>query len=195
VIPTFDVVVEIAATTPNMSRLTAALRMRTWGTNRDHEAIRPGDWSFAHQVVREEQAIVAAADATSKTAVEFEDALDALADESDWCGLDVGVGGLVHALNAAGCATEISCRAHPGWPWAEYPMVVFACDQMRFRELVPLAAATGVGIDDYAEGGVCLYAQSVRPMMALAQAILDRRPIFTPMPETIPWDDALIEPD
>lgn len=195
VLPRWAVEVSVEAVSPNVGGLLdAELRMRSWVANLDHFALRPGDWEVAESTLAEERRLVGEADEASADAHEFEDLLAASEDgqvDADWSGLDLGVAGLVLALNAAGFATASSCRQHPGGPpFGDGPFVFVTGDEARISVLVPLARAAGAGLEQGPPGeGFTIYASTVRELMQLAKLILDARATFEVFPETIAWDD------
>lgn len=118
--------------------------------------------------------------------IEFEvpdfpsDEAPAFMTESAWYGvngLELGVSGLVHALNAVGIVTAASCRSHnqSHSPWSDYPIVVFAASREQLARLQPLVEATGCGFEvdsiDRADL-IAVVAPSVVEFMALARLVL-----------------------
>jgi len=153
------------------------------------------DASEAEEVLVAERIAIEFLDATYPSAREFDDAASAIEFEkpdipSDdappfmtelvWYGvngLELGVSGLVHALNAAGIVTSASCRSHnqSHYPWSDYPIVVFAANREKLISLQPLVAASGCGfeIDDVNRAHlIAVIAPSVLEMMALGRAVL-----------------------
>ncbi|MDU0366876.1 hypothetical protein RWH45_06585 [Microbacterium sp. KSW4-17] len=91
--------------------------------------------------------------------------------------LEIGVAGLVHALNAVGVVTAASCRGHHGVHrrWAAGPVVVFAADRTRTELLQGMVEASGCGFD---RNGVdhpkllAVVAPSILEMMDLADRVV-----------------------
>lgn len=139
-------------------------------------------------------------DARSSTPLQFDDLASAIefeapdtpSDEAPdffdvcraWYGLnelEIGVAGVVHALNAVGIVTAASCRSHSQdhRPWSDYPIVVVAADSNQVAYLQPLVESTGCGfeIDDVDRPHlIALVAPSIVEMMNLARAVLLRPP-------------------
>lgn len=198
VIPSWDVSVDVNVTVPNIAGdLDADLRLHPWVINQDHFPIRPGDWDVTEATIAAEAAVVANADEHTETFDEFEAMLQAAERDGigeDWYGLDLGVAGLVMALNAAGFATASSCRKHPADPWADCPFVIATGDVDRIALLRPLALETSAGASDGPQGdGFGIYAASVRPLMALALLIVKHRAVFDAIPAPIGWDQDAYE--
>lgn len=198
VIPSWDVSVDVNVTVPNITGgLDADLRLHPWVINQDHMPIRPGDWDVAEATISTEADAVADADWRSATVDEFEELLQAAEEEGieeDWYGLDLGVAGLVLALNAAGFATASSCRKHPAEPWADCPFVIATGDVERIAFLRPLVLEAGAGASDGPPGdGFGIYAPSVRALMTLAVLIVKQRSEFDLIPAPIGWDQAAYE--
>jgi len=199
VLPTWSVVVVVDDVSPNVGgTLDTDLRMRPWVANMDHFALRPGDWAVAEATVAHEAELVRQADHASSSDAEFEDALAEFEGEhfdADWSGLDLGVAGLVLALNAAGFATASSCRQHVGGqPFGDGPFVFLTGDVARIGLLVPLAVASGVGLEPGPPGeGFTVYAATIAELMTLAALILTEREEFQALPETIGWDQDAYE--
>lgn len=100
--------------------------------------------------------------------------------ESAWYGvngLELGVSGLVHALNAVGIVTAASCRSHnqSHSPWSDYPIVVFAANREQLALLQPLVEASGCGFEvdsiDRPEL-IAVVAPSVLETMAFGKLVL-----------------------
>jgi len=200
VVPRWSVSVDVAAITPNVTGdLDADLRLHPWVVNQEHFAIRPGDWDVAEATIAAEAAAVAAADAASSNNDEFEGhlvAAEANDDGQDWGGLDFGVAGLVMALNAAGFATASSCRKHPGHTWAEYPFVITTGEAIRVDALQPLIQRANAGGCVGPPGeGFGIYADSILPLMRLADLIMHTRSTFQALPTQIDWDQDAYDAD
>jgi len=199
VVPTWDLDLSVDAVEPNVGgTLDVDLRLHPWVANAAHFPLRPGDWEAATTTVAAEQVLVARADEGSHNSQEFEDLLDASeAEHSDdeWSGLDLGVAGLVLALNAAGFATASSCRRHVGRPpTGDGPFVFATGDADRIALLTPLVADAGAGLDQGALGeGFAVYATSLTALMRLASLVLRARRQFEALPETIGWDQDAYE--
>lgn len=153
------------------------------------------DIDEAEAIIEAEVEAVAYVDARSSTAHEFDELAsaiefevpDAPSDEApdffegdSWYGLnglEIGVAGLVYALNAAGIVTAASCRSHHQGhkPWSDYPIVVFAASREQMVILQPLVESAGCGfeIDDVDRSHlVAIVAPAVTEMMTLARAVL-----------------------
>jgi hypothetical protein len=148
------------------------------------------------QVIADAEAVaVAYADAHSTTAEEFDEIADQTkfecpdlpSDEAPefmvtegWGGvggLELGVAGLVYALNAVGILTAASCRSHSTSHrrWADYPIVIFAASRQQLQALQPLVEAAGCGFD-FDEGRpkfIGIYGPSVVEMMRLTKRVLE----------------------
>jgi hypothetical protein len=194
VVPTWQVDVSAESVSPNVrGQLEADLRMRAWVANAEHLALWPGDWDSAANALAKERELVAEADERSESAEQFEQLLtDAEAEHRDdeSSPLDLGVAGLVLALNAAGFATASSCRQHVGGaPFGDCPFVYTTGDDRRIEVLLRLARDVGAGLTEGAPGeGFVVYGPTVRVLMSLAARIVDARWAFDALPQTIGWD-------
>ncbi|MFB2556778.1 hypothetical protein [Herbiconiux liangxiaofengii] len=164
------------------------------GDFQNTELIRT-DLSEAHAVIDAEASAIRHVDLHSTTEREFDDLAadiefevpDVPSDEAptfivenNWYGvngLELGVAGLVYALNAVGIVTSASCRSHHQEyaPWANYPIVVFAASRAQIDVLHPLvdAANCGFEIDDVNRSHLlAIVAPSVVEMMRLATSVL-----------------------
>ncbi|WP_417555515.1 hypothetical protein [Microbacterium sp.] len=152
------------------------------------------DWAEAERVMEAERIAAVFADENSTTVAEFEEILDqaefevpdvpsdeapAFISQASWYGvnqLEVGVAGLVYALNAVGIVTAASCRGHSEAHrrWANGPIVVFASNEPRARALAELVVASGCGFDintaDHPDL-LAVTAPSITEMMGLADQI------------------------
>ncbi|MEW1707323.1 hypothetical protein AB0230_08785 [Microbacterium sp. NPDC089190] len=154
------------------------------------------DLEEAGAVIEAEREAVQYLDAKSSTTREFDDlaaaieweapdtpsdeAPDFFDQEDAWYGLnglEVGVAGLVYAMNAVGIITAASCRSHHQGhrPWADYPTVVFAANRPQVGVLRRLVESAGCGfeIDDVDRPRfLAIVAPSVVEMMALSRSVL-----------------------
>lgn len=125
------------------------------------------DVEEASRVMAAERIAIGFADAHAATVAAFEEILDqaeyevpdvpsdeapAFILDAPWYGvngLEVGVSGLVHALNAVGVVTAASCRGHVASHrnWAPGPTAVFAADRSQVGLLAPLVALSGCGFE------------------------------------------------
>lgn len=113
---------------------------------------------------------------------------DALLEELDneWLqqplgGLDLGIGGLVIALSAAGCAPLTSCSGHFGEGlWATFPLVKVAAMPEHAAILIDIARETDCGITNSGEGSGALeiWGRSVDDMVCFAEVMIARRAEF-----------------
>lgn len=92
-------------------------------------------------------------------------------------GMELGVAGLVAALNATGYVTSASCRGHHGTdqrPWADHPVVYIAANRQAVLRLAPLVEAAGCGftIDDERPDLLVIEAPSITCTVCLASALL-----------------------
>lgn len=92
-------------------------------------------------------------------------------------GIELGVAGLVAALNATGYVTAASCRGHDGAdrrPWADHPVVYFAADRRGASQLAPLVEVAGCGftIDEERPDLLAIEAPSIACTVRLASALL-----------------------
>lgn len=155
------------------------------------------DSEEAATIIQAEREVVDYLNAKSITPREFDDLAaaveweepDMLSDEAPdffdhrdtWYGLnglEIGVAGLVYALNSVGIITAASCRSHHQGhqPWANYPTVVFAANRAQMRALEPLVASSGCGFE--VEGinrsrFIAVVGPSIQETMALAQRLTD----------------------
>ncbi|KZE43303.1 hypothetical protein [Microbacterium sp. T32] len=150
----------------------------------------------ARAVIDAERQAIAYLDANSSTPREFDDLADAIEwetpdipsdeapdffDQEDaWYGLnglEVGVAGLVYAMNAVGIVTAASCRSHHKGhqPRADYPTVVFAANRPQTDALQPLVESAGCGfeVDDVDRPKLlAVVASSILDMTELASSVL-----------------------
>ncbi|PYC69181.1 hypothetical protein C7C46_28185 [Streptomyces tateyamensis] len=94
--------------------------------------------------------------------------------------LEIGVAGLIYALNSIGGMTAASCRGHSSdQAWSDHPVVFLACEPDLAEWLVPFVRDAGCGFGDASSRGplVTIYAPSVRNTVELARLIMAR------------WDD------
>lgn len=94
-----------------------------------------------------------------------------------FCGIELGVAGLVAALNATGYVTSASCRGHhyaDRRPWADHPVVYFATDRQAASRLAPLVDAAGCGftIDEARPDLLIIEAPSIACTVRLASTLL-----------------------
>ena len=196
VLPQWDASVTVDAVQPNMSgELDSDLRMQPWIENYDHLQIEPGDWESAVRTIQAERTLIDEADKASDSPADFEHHISTAQGGAEWYGLDLGVAGLVMALNAAGFATASSCRQHVGvLGFGEYPFVSATGDLERIAALTPLVQSAGAGMSQAAPGqGFGIYANTVRELMKLAELIVKARPAFDTIPETIGWNSTCEE--
>ncbi len=99
-------------------------------------------------------------------------------------GLDLGVGGAVVALSAAGCAPLTSCSGHFGeGDWISFPLIKFAADAGRVARLIPIAQRASCGMVNSGEGAgaIELWAQSVDDVVGFAEELIEQRGSFMGM--------------
>jgi hypothetical protein len=144
-------------------------------------------WDDVIEAITVEAGLIAAADAGSSTAAEFDALLDR--DLEDWQELvlgtlDVGIAGAVLALSAAGCATSSSCRANHVGRSSDFvvPEVVFWTTPERAHLVRAVASDAGCafGVDE--DGRASVWAPSLAEMMTLARELLARRATFDGLP-------------
>jgi hypothetical protein len=90
-------------------------------------------------------------------------------------GLEVGVGGLVYALSAAGMFPAASCRGHADPDaWSAVPVVMFAADRTHAEALQPLVESSGCGfdLDPIRPELLVINGRSVEGTLRLGRAIL-----------------------
>lgn len=100
------------------------------------------------------------------------------------CGLELGVSGLSHSLAATGFYPVASCRSHLERSWAPTPAVLFATTETMLRELQPLIAECGCGLDADTTRGrplFVIYSSSIAEFMDLAAKVLATRDRFLPL--------------
>lgn len=110
------------------------------------------------------------------------DALDLWDEDEEFQGddlgnLEIGVAGLVAALNASKVITAASCRGHhrPGLGvWSTHPVVYFAGNRDQVEWLAPMVAAAGCGfsLDPERPRILVVEAPSISHTMSLAQLVL-----------------------
>lgn len=92
--------------------------------------------------------------------------------------LEVGVAGLVYALNSVGCFTAASCRGHKAdRPWSDFPVIFFAAERPTVLWLTPLVQESGCGFADGSGRGerlIVITAPSITNFMHLANSIVQR---------------------
>jgi len=95
-------------------------------------------------------------------------------------GLELGVAGLVYALNSVRCWTAASCRGHGPGGWAPHPCVYVAATRHRVSLLQELMVEAGCGfVVDEARGQfLAVVAPSIKETMALAERVMKRRSEF-----------------
>jgi hypothetical protein len=155
------------------------------------------DRDEAESVLEAERVAIDYVDAHSATASEFDELSDEIEfevpdwptedapsfiTEGDWYGvngLELGVAGLVYALNAVGVVTAASCRSHaaPHRRWSEHPVVIVAANESQSQLLQPLVASAGCGFEIDGMNrphllGIC--GPSIVEMMVLGRAVLDQ---------------------
>lgn len=209
-IPSYDV--NLDATIPNgTSYWTASAEELdehgTPGDFHDTELIRT-DIAEARSVVEAELVAIQYLDAQCSSAAEFdelasdiefeipdmpsEEAPDFITQTASWYGvnqLEIGVAGLVYALNAVGIVTSASCRSHHQGhqPWSNYPVVVFSANREQLRLLAPLVAAARCGFErDEVDRShlMAIVSTSVVDMNVLASSILNVADAFELLPPT-----------
>lgn len=91
--------------------------------------------------------------------------------------LELGVGGLAHALAAVGLVPVASCRGHStSHAWSEAPVVFLATDRPRARVLQRLVAKFRCGLDHDAVNRpnfLIVTGSNIKDMNRLATAVLD----------------------
>lgn len=98
-------------------------------------------------------------------------------------GLEIGVAGLTCALSTVGFRTAASCRAHEGAnSWGDFPVVLFGAHKWRAMLLAELAAEAGCGIGQDRDM-LTVYGPSIRNLMNLAEAVLEKRVRFRSKPK------------
>jgi len=104
--------------------------------------------------------------------------------EEGLLGLELGVGGLTHALSAVGLVPVASCRSHASeYSWSDAPVVFFATDRRRALILQRLVAEHRCGLDhDEVDRPhfMIITAPDVRTMNLLATGVLDAAEEFGP---------------
>lgn len=97
-------------------------------------------------------------------------------------GLELGVAGLVYALNAVpGVRTAASCRGHSGAAaWSAGPVVLLAADKPRCDRLAELLPDSGCGfaIDGSRPELISIMGRSIRDTHRLAERVTDNIPTF-----------------
>jgi hypothetical protein len=97
--------------------------------------------------------------------------------------LDVGIGTVIFALNAAGCLTSTGCSGHQLIPGRDHPHVAFHADFARATIVRNATIETGCGFGQGAEPGVLIvWSSSVRAMVDFGQALIARSPEFEALP-------------
>lgn len=97
------------------------------------------------------------------------------------CGLELGVSGLSHSLAATGFYPVASCRSHFEHSWSLEPVVLFATTETMLREIQPLIAKCGCGLDADTTRGrplFVVYSSSIFEIMDLAEKVLSHHDRF-----------------
>ncbi len=128
--------------------------------------------------------MLASVDHQARSAEEFDAlAYEEFEEEGAMLGyFDLGVTGLVKALNAAGCVTAFSCRGHPGSAREQHPQVLLTCDAARAELLAMLAARANCGVENFCGTGLAVYAASVSEMLQLGELVVEARDRFDALP-------------
>jgi hypothetical protein len=144
------------------------------------------DWGRASELLQEERDALTRVDGLAKDWEAFDElAYEEYEAEGSLYGLlELGVTGLVYALNAPGCVTASSCRGHPGRE-SGIAWVLFAGSAQRVELIANLALASGASIDNMELGGIAILAPSVVEMIELAGQILAMSSSFDGMPSTL----------
>ncbi|RDH13122.1 hypothetical protein DVB88_04050 [Tsukamurella pulmonis] len=98
------------------------------------------------------------------------------AEDMPFCGLEIGVAGLVFALSSRGVYTAASCRSHQPLEtsWSQFPVVLFAATRSQAEWLAPAVAVAGCVFerDVHRPNLLAVCGKSVLQMHALAVEIL-----------------------
>jgi hypothetical protein len=155
-------------------------------------------WGSAASAIATEREELARIDAAAHDEHEFDEM--AFEAESELVlTLELGVGGTVEALCAAGCPTFASCRGHPAGfrgrgEEGRVPWVLFGCDRDRTSVIVQAAATANCRLHVGAEGLVTVSGPSLEELLAFGSALVVRRAVFDALApivareETIPDD-------
>jgi hypothetical protein len=111
----------------------------SFGPFRDTWCVAGATLEDARVVIAAQGAALQLLDTRARGAVEFNELCRALERNENgvgfavlFRGLEIGVAGLVMALNALGMPTAASCRGHPDkYAWSEFPVVRFVADRAR----------------------------------------------------------------
>lgn len=147
-----------------------------WSVFREYSPAYFGaTWDEARACISWERALLARLDIRSRETEEaLLDELDEEAFQQPCAGLDLGVGSVVVALSAAGCAPLTSCSGHFGeGTWSQCPLVKVASDEARARILLGIAKLTNCGIanSDEGSGALELWARSIDETVAFADEL------------------------
>lgn len=161
------------------------VRYPSWlGTQREYSAVfyNEASWDEAARALAEERRVLVAADAAADDAEEFDEfAYEQFEAEGAMHGyLELGVTGLVYALNASGCVTASCCRGHAE-SGCGIPQVLLACDSRRASLLLPLARRAGCALENFDGGGLVVYAPSVAELVSLGELMVEHRSDFDPL--------------
>jgi hypothetical protein len=158
------------------------------GTQRDYDPSfhAEANWERSAEIVKEESEALERVDSLAEDWLTFDEkAYEDYEEEGSLHGLlELGVTGLVYALNASGCVTASSCRGHPG-QGSGIAWVLFAGSVERVDLIADLAQAAGVSIDNMESGGIALLAPSVVETNKLARKILAVSDTFDKMPRAL----------
>lgn len=145
--------------------------------NQEYQDLRGMDIEDLDEMLAAEQRFIAASDSFE----EADELLEAIQegetqDEFNDCfwGLEPGIASTVFALSTIGCAPVVSCNggglsALPHG--AQTPLVNFYARQEHLQRLQDLAEKSGVGLTNYHDGQLQVYARSITEMMAFASAV------------------------
>jgi hypothetical protein len=148
----------------------------------DSWSMAGASYDEAEDIIRLEDRFLKSIDAASSDAATYEAACQSVEfpddDMSPLRGLELGVAGIVYALNAAGMPTAASSRWHDGGGWSPYPVVYFVAENDRAMLLVDLIDGTKCGfcLDD---GRLyMIWAASVTSLHEMARRLVAARGRF-----------------
>ena len=94
--------------------------------------------------------------------------------------LDLGVGAVVFALSAAGCAPISSCSGGSGHH-EPHPLVAFYSRKGRVRDLLKAAELADCGLLNGAEGTLIVYAEDVGGLLTFTETLVEMKDKLKPL--------------
>jgi len=170
VIPEFEPVPSEPVDPAQLRTLTAQEWNDGFDSNLAYFPVCDYEWDTAERALAVEAAAIDGAAAAAATPEDFEATLEAVGDSDAWDfgGLDVGVTGLVFALQAAGFRTSNSCRGHPRFG---LPFVRTVLDAVHLDFLLPRVEEAGCTVMPTPDGQVEIFGVTVRHLVRLGEIL------------------------